>query len=524
MFPAIVINLDEIDRFVTDPFSYLIWKILIIVLPLAIVFIWGFAQLWLDSRQGKFAAKQKYVVLAIDVPRESEQTVKAVEHIFSLIKGTKSVITMKEKWVIGKFWQATSFEIVSIDGYIQFYVRTNVNYRDMIEAAIFAQYPAAEITEVEDYTKNLPDNFPNDTHEVFGGELKFGKADYFPIRTWMEFEHTITKDQVFKDPLINLYEFMGKLKQGEQFWVHIMVNPGDAEGPYDKGQEWILKTYGKDLPVQPGRFDKITKPVAWFPKETARQLAGILGTTEGGDDKPMFKFFTATDTQKSQLMGVSMKLSKEGYYTKIRWGYVARHEVYNKGGRNTLWKSYISLFTHYNWNKFKYDPKTMPRDDYFYMRWEYRKKQRNLMNALKSRSFGVGSTPMYLNIEELATLWHFPSVDVQAPLIKKTMYKLGEAPTSLPEASFGETDDLPSEPLVEVDEQGRPIARMVEKQSESPERAPGPYDDDGVKGIIGGFDDILPMEEMLEEGEEFIEEEIDDDELDQPFIPPDLPV
>ena len=57
---------------------------------------------------------------------------------------------------------------------------------------------------------------------------------------------------------------------------------------------------------------------------------------------------------------------------------------------------------------------------------------------------------MYLNLEELTTLWHFPSIDVQAPSIRKTQYKLGEAPTTLPEAEFGESDELASEPLIEV--------------------------------------------------------------------------
>ncbi|MBI2477061.1 hypothetical protein HYV72_02695 [Candidatus Uhrbacteria bacterium] len=521
MVGALVINIDEIDRFFAEPWSYLFWKILILLAPIVWVLLWGLRELWVDYQQGKFAGKQQFVVLAIDVPRNSEQTIKAVEHIFNLVKGTKSVITMKEKWIQGKYWLSTSFEIASIDGYIQFFIRTSTGYRDMFEAAIYSVYPDAEISEVEDYTKNLPDDYPNDTHEVFGGELKLDKPSYFPLRTWMEFEHTVSKEQVFKDPLISLFEFMGKLKQGEQFWVHLIINPGDSEKPVKDGQEWILKTYGKEIPVKKSKLGKFAEPVLWFPRETMSQIGALLPGGETKEEKPLFKFFVATDTQKTQLKGVSVKLSKEGYYCKIRWGYVARHEVYNKGGRNTLWKSYISLFSHYDNNKFKYDPDTMPRDDYFWMIWEYRNKQRTLMRALKSRSWAVGTTPMYLNIEELATLWHFPSIDVQAPLIKKTQYKLGEAPTSLPEAKFGESDELPAEPLVEVDEQGRPIAytqTAAPSHGEKKMRSTGLSSEDSV-------DDILPEGPLVEYDEVTASTDAasQDDELEQPFTPPNLP-
>ena len=72
-----------------------------------------------------------------------------------------------------------------------------------------------------------------------------------------------------------------------------------------------------------------------------------------------------THTEKSQLDGVAQKIAKPGFGTKIRWAYLAEHEVYNKGGRNSLWKGYIAQYTHTDWNSFKYEPDTMPRDDYF---------------------------------------------------------------------------------------------------------------------------------------------------------------
>jgi hypothetical protein len=49
------------------------------------------------------------------------------------------------------------------------------------------------------------------------------------------------------------------------------------------------------------------------------------------------------------------------------------------------------------------------------------------------RSMWRGRMPFMLNIEELATLWHFPiEYVVKAPLIQKTPGRKAEPPTSLP--------------------------------------------------------------------------------------------
>ena len=43
-----------------------------------------------------------------------------------------------------------------------------------------------------------------------------------------------------------------------------------------------------------------------------------------------------------------------------------------------------------------------------------------------------GATPFMLCTEELATLYHFPTITVKAPLIKKAEAKRAEPPTALP--------------------------------------------------------------------------------------------
>jgi len=59
-------------------------------------------------------------------------------------------------------------------------------------------------------------------------------------------------------------------------------------------------------------------------------------------------------------------------------------------------------------------------------------KKNTLMQNYVERS-GAGRTPGVLNIEELATLWHFPlEANVKAPFIQKAPGRKADAPASLP--------------------------------------------------------------------------------------------
>ena len=55
-----------------------------------------------------------------------------------------------------------------------------------------------------------------------------------------------------------------------------------------------------------------------------------------------------------------------------------------------------------------------------------------LMKAYKKRKLKIGSNPFILNIEELATIWHFPMSHVATPLLQKAKLKTAEPPSGLP--------------------------------------------------------------------------------------------
>ena len=383
--------------------------------------------------QLKYAAKERYIVLAIDVPKMTEQDPFAVENIFSHLSGAKSGLTLKDKWIAGKDQVTVSFEIVSIDGYIQYFIRTPAKLRDLLEASIFAQYPEAQIAEVSDYATDLPKTFPNDTHDMFGTEMILKKDDYLPIKTYPLFEHSMSQE--LKDPLSNLLEQMSKLRRGEQLWIQFILKPCEQDWKKE-GEKVIDKLYGKKPPAP--------KPLPGM--AVAKEVVSQIGMgVEGGDkksDSNEMAMFKITPQEKLVLDGIRDKINKVGFEVKMRWVYIARHEVFSKGSRATAMKGMLSLYSHPGLNSLSGSGLVTPQDDYFYQRWAYHSRQNKLMEAFVARSGGAGHKRSILNTEELATLWHFPTILTQAPLIKKTESKRAEPPSGLPEAPFGEDEKV----------------------------------------------------------------------------------
>ena len=109
--------IDQIVEFFKGPpdevvISLLLWfgwiPILLMIMKAAIM-------IWVDNRQGKWLGTQQFVILAIDVPRDSEQSPKAVENIFATLAAAKMGPNFKETYFEGKHQRSFSFEIVSVD-------------------------------------------------------------------------------------------------------------------------------------------------------------------------------------------------------------------------------------------------------------------------------------------------------------------------------------------------------------------------------------------------------------------------
>ena len=398
--------------------------------PVMGVVIWGLLEVWLDRKQGQYWEHMKWTLLAINVPQDAVQTPKGMENFFNMLAGSKSSITWKEKWFLGKFQPYFSLEIVSIGGRITFYVRCVDKLRDLVEAAFYAQYPEAQIMEAEDnYFDFIPNEFPDEEYDVWGSEMKLGKKSYLPIRTYDLFEHQGEKDLRFKDPLLSILENLGKMRPGEAYMMQILIMPPDEQDWVKEGRTYIEKIYGIE---KPKKKSWMQDTVGWLPEELIRQTTGAeLFGAAGAEKKPDdFKMFKLTPEERDQLDAVKEKISKIGFISKIRFVYCAKKELFRKGTIASMSKGMFHQYGHQNWNKLGlHDPAT-PKDDYPWMEWQMAGKQRSLVSRYKNRTF-AGANPFYLNVAELATLFHFPAADARTPVLTTLGARRSEAPLEL---------------------------------------------------------------------------------------------
>jgi len=129
---------------ISDLFALGGWLIFVYLLLYAGLMLLDFYQ------SNKFTKNWKWVLLAIDIPPLNVQTPMAVEQMFNHLSGALKTPDLSEKYRTGFKQRFFSFEIISIEGYIQFLVRTEEALRDLVAASVYAQYPDAEITGVED--------------------------------------------------------------------------------------------------------------------------------------------------------------------------------------------------------------------------------------------------------------------------------------------------------------------------------------------------------------------------------------
>lgn len=413
--------------------------------PIFAVLVWGMAHVWLDFKQEKYAAKLKHILLEVRVPQMAVQTPKGMDVFFSNLAGLRSSITWREHWLLGKEQPVVSFEIASTGGQVHFYIRCSVDRRDLVEADLYAQYPEAQITEVEDYAISIPQSYPNDEWEAFGAEFVLKNPQYLPIRTYEDFEHQGEKDARFKDPLLPIIEIMGKMQAGENFWMQILIQQPDDQNWTKEGIKFAGKVMGKEEKHAKGMLQELAETAMSFPADVISQMTGVGGPATKTAEKKAddFKMFKLTPAEKTQIEAVTDKVSKIGWYTKIRVVYSAKKNKFRKGMMAAAMKGMMASYGNSVTNQFGMHNPSIPKDDYFWMEWSYATKQARLVRRYAKRSFGAGATLYVLNTEELATLWHFPAADARTPVLSSLGARRAEAPAGLYFAEDSDGDGIP---------------------------------------------------------------------------------
>lgn len=381
------------------------------------------------SLQNKFAAGIKYTFLAIDIPKNSEQTPKAMEQVFATITGAHQDISKRAKITKGEIQPSFSFELISIDGYVQFLVRTPVVWRDLVEAAIYAHYSDAEITEVEDYTKDIPTVYPNDTHKIWGADLTLTQNEAFPLRTYRSFEDPLSQE--IKDPVASMIETMSRVQKNEQIWLQIILVPTE-------NSQWVKRVLKQAYKMAGKKVESGSK--AWYTPilnilfrlpDFLMMLQVESAEEKSKKDDADSRMLYLTPGERASVEAVEMKASKLGFVCKIRLVYVSTLEQFQPSRVVSSVFGSIKQFGDLTSNSLKPNKKTKTSVVYF-PKYRIDPRRTKVMRNYKARDWYAGAKSYILNVEELATLYHFPSITVKSSLLKRTEAKKSDAPTQLP--------------------------------------------------------------------------------------------
>lgn len=402
---------------------------------IALVFFFMGAELWVSVRQDKHTSDWQWVLLAVDVPPDTIQSPKAVEQIFAHLSGAFSSPNIGQKYWQGAKQRWFSFEIISLEGYIQFLIFTESTYRDLVEAAIYAQYPMAEITEVEDYASVIPDKYPNETHEMFGLEFGLAAADPYPIRTYVEFEHSITPDYTFNDPMASILENFTRIGAGENLWLQIIIEP-ISDSWKMKGVEFVKALIAQKKPQAKTFF--LFNLVNVLAEELINAIRPPSETVvKKKEEASPGKISDLTPGMRDTVAAIEEKISKIGFKTKMRVLYAAPKNVFNP---SRCMDGVVGALNQFNYaGRNALTPQSATVAHYAFKNYLTSELKRKFLKAYKKRKIKMGKSPYILNTQELATLWHFPLPLVKTPLLQKTAGKRAEPPINLPMEEMAES-------------------------------------------------------------------------------------
>ena len=436
------LNLQTVLGYLSYGAPFILFFILIFLVP----------GLWLAYIQAYYLKiSTKFVLLELRPPREVVKTPRAMEQVFTSIHSLGSgpdfafPTVLNEKWWNGEVVYPYSMEIVSFGGEVHFYMWIPEKHRNIIEAALYSNYPDMQVKEADNYFDRLPRTFrelKERGYELFGTEFFLAhrkqaghQCDIYPIRTYFDFEAVAEEKEL--DPISGVMEVMAKIRPQDTVWLQIIIQPAIGH------RRDIIRKEGETV------------------LGDMKRLARSVKNNETGE----IHMVMPSPGESETMRAIERKISKPMFNVVIRTIYIGPKEGFSS---NFGQRSIISAFNQYaseTYNSFKSNGKVWSRANMWYPPFIFPKKrlfglkERIMANYRERRfyyetrlawimqmqvsNFGVGGKIITLNTEELATLYHLPTI--MAPtgsIMMKEEAKKAGPPAGLP--IYGEGgDELP---------------------------------------------------------------------------------
>jgi hypothetical protein len=403
-------------RAIGQAFYHIWW----IVLPVAFYFV--FKILWMDFVNGNWAKSLSWTLLEVIPPKDLERGPRLMEAVYQGMSGVFVGFNAVDEFLKGMFTDRFSVELVSLEGKIHFYIRTQTKYRNLIEAQVYAQYPDAEIFEVPDYVNNFPKVIPNKDWDLWGADLELIKPDPFPIKTYDQFEEDATGELI--DPMASFVELFGTVPPGQNLFYQIVISP--------LGEDWRVKEM-KHVQKLAGRINgdewSIWSDLAAVFKNLIPALFGPVefSAAEKKEQAPLE--FRLTPGEKEQLKNLEENLRKNNYRVKMRFLCLGKKEGFDKAYVSAFFGA-MRQFNDLHSNGLK--PENWSKTYAYYVAIDKRLKMRKRKIYRRYKERNMDGKKFAMSTTEMATIFHFPDMSVKTPALIKVESKRGSAPANLP--------------------------------------------------------------------------------------------
>ncbi|MGC9048804.1 MAG: type IV secretory system conjugative DNA transfer family protein [Patescibacteria group bacterium] len=391
-------TVEEVGRgFLTG--SGLFWALIAIGLVLILFILFLLLKFYLRKITRTSAAFQK-VVLLITVPKESIGEEAQKKSIKELLSPTETFFDNIGGLRAQRGWRSSlvgrtdhfSFEIVTgKDGVISFYVTIPKYLQQFVEQQIHAQYPSAQIDEVEDYNIFSPQCV------IESAYLKLRNHWMFPIKTYLHLEGA--------DPLNAIINSLSKIEQGDAAAIQIVARSARGEWHQVGARVASEVQQGKKLKEVMGK------------KGTLSGLLEIFSPkTESKEKKEKERPYQLSPMEQEIVKSLEEKSSKAGLDVNLRILVVAK----NKEKAKNYLQNIVNAFAQYTG-------------------YEYGNGFKPVMTGHSSkiirdfiyRNFDEGKG-FILNTEEMTSIFHLPLPTTETPNIRWLLAKKAPAPVNIP--------------------------------------------------------------------------------------------
>ncbi len=329
-------------------------------------------------------------ILRVDVPQNNEKYITAANNFLMALHGLSKSFSVVP---------IVSLELVARSGKgVEFYIKAPENTIGYIKNQLYAQYPGANIEEVQDY---VPEFCAWEESVYYGGaELKLEREFVFPIKTMQDFDI---------DPLASIAATMDDLFQDEEIYVQYVVRPY-PDVWQEKSHEYIkaVKT-GKDpkyiFKESSGFWAGFKKALGFF-----GDLLFSSSSTDGLSENVQLEKY-----QEEELTAINQKAQFPGFQVAIR--ILTKSTMPERNSR--LLEGVVAAFHQFS----------RPRLNSFVLNEDVKTEQ--VFQEYSARFINEENN-MILSVPEIATLYHLPFVDVSTRFLYRVTATKLPPPTNLP--------------------------------------------------------------------------------------------